>query len=293
VPFALAAPLRRGLIVATVVVTFVALVGATYQGVATALERRRFPHNGRLVDVGDHQLHIDCTGDGFPIVVLEAPATGMSAAWGWVQPELARTTRVCSYDRAGLGWSEAGDRPYDPQRVAEELHVLLANAHERGPYVMVGQGLGAAFARLFASRYGPDTAALILIDTPAGGGGSARSAMRLARVAPWLARVGMARATDLFARAATDLPGDAGERMRLFLNRPDHLTRSAQELAKAPAAVSLAATATVAPALSIESITVAGGRPSAYLTDAAARQVTEAIRKTVIQARSAGRSRHN
>ena len=90
---------------------FATLAGATYQGAATAIERRKFPHPGRMIDIGGLQLHIYCTGNGAPTVVLEAPAAGMSAAWGWVQPAVAQTTRVCSYDRAGLGWSEAGDQP--------------------------------------------------------------------------------------------------------------------------------------------------------------------------------------
>jgi hypothetical protein len=102
---ALLARARRVLISALVILVFLLLAGATYQGAATALERRRYPHPGRLVDIGGHQLHLHCTGQGAPIVVLEAPATGMSAAWGWVQPDVAQLTRVCTYDRSGLGWS--------------------------------------------------------------------------------------------------------------------------------------------------------------------------------------------
>src|SRR5574341_1475973 len=128
--------LRRLLLAEAAILTFLILAGATYQGVATALERRQFPHPGRMVSVGDHQLHIYCTGEGPPTVVLEAPATGMSAAWGWVQPDVAAVTRVCSYDRAGLGWSEAGDRRFDPANVVEELHALLQRSGELRPYVL-------------------------------------------------------------------------------------------------------------------------------------------------------------
>src|SRR5690606_10139120 len=113
----------------------------TYQGIATALERRAFPRPGGLVSIGDHQLHLYCTGEGSPTVILEAPAAGASAAWGDVQPPLAALTRVCSYDRSGLGWSEAGDRPHDPGRVPEELRTLLTAANERGPFVVAGHGL--------------------------------------------------------------------------------------------------------------------------------------------------------
>src|SRR5919107_5614645 len=100
---------RHLLLTAVVVFVLLLLVGATYQGVATALERRKYPHPGRLVDVGGHQLHIYCTGErrrGRPTVVLEAPEGSMSGEWGWVQAALAERRLVCSYDRAGLGWSE-------------------------------------------------------------------------------------------------------------------------------------------------------------------------------------------
>ena len=109
------------------------LVGATYQGVTTALERRAFPRPGQMVDVGGHQLHLHCTGEGSPTVVLEAPAMGMSAAWGWVQPAVARDTRVCSYDRLGLGWSERGEKPFAPMDVPDDLHALLERAGNARP----------------------------------------------------------------------------------------------------------------------------------------------------------------
>src|SRR5215211_4670781 len=98
--------IRRMALRVAMVLAFLLLAGATCQGVATAIERRQFPRPGGMVDVGGHQLHIYCVGTGTPTVVLEAPAVGMSAAWGAVQPSIARVTRVCSYDRAGLGWSE-------------------------------------------------------------------------------------------------------------------------------------------------------------------------------------------
>src|SRR5688500_3544125 len=148
--------LRRALVVGAAMLIFIVLAGATYQGVATALERRQFPHPGRLVDVGGHQLHLHCEGTGSPIVVLEAPAGGMSAAWSWVQTRVAKTTRVCSYDRSGLGWSEAGDLPYEPLVVAEQLRALLQKAAEPAPYVLVGQELGASLATLYSSQFGDD-----------------------------------------------------------------------------------------------------------------------------------------
>jgi pimeloyl-ACP methyl ester carboxylesterase len=235
--------LRRAFVTTAGILIVLLLAGATYQGTATALERRQFPHPGQLVDVGGRQLHIFCVGRGSPTVILEAPATGMSAAWGWVQPAVARHTRVCSYDRAGLGWSEAGDTPYDPGAVPDQLHALLERSGEAAPYVIVGEGLGAAFATMYASRFGSTGAALVLIDPQpdAVDEGPRDTAARLANSAPWLARTGMLRATRLISNNAAGLPPDSAGALAAFLNRPDHLTRSAQELSRWKDAIRLAA----------------------------------------------------
>src|SRR5688500_3837131 len=165
-----ASDVRRVAFQLLALVVFVALVGATYQGVTTALERREFGRPGRMVDIGDYQLHIVCSGAGSPVVVLEAPAAGVSAAWGWVQPALATRTRVCSYDRAGLGWSEAQEGDFDPGRAADDLRRLLDGAGEAGPYVLVGQGLGSSLAQVFAGRFPQVVRGLVLVDSPSAGG---------------------------------------------------------------------------------------------------------------------------
>jgi pimeloyl-ACP methyl ester carboxylesterase len=231
------ARIRYVLISVFIVLVVLVLAGATYQGVATALERRRYPHPGRLIDVGGHQLHIYCLGTGSPTVMLEAPAAGMSAAWGWVQPEVAKATRVCSYDRAGLGWSEAGDKPYDPGRVPEELHTLLAAAKEPGPYVLAGQALGASFVRTFSSLYPADTAALVLIDSRRD---EPSANTRFFTMSPWLARMGLLRATGALSPNWEGLPGSSAGAVSTFLNRPDHLTRALREVARSDDAIALA-----------------------------------------------------
>jgi pimeloyl-ACP methyl ester carboxylesterase len=260
---------RRALIAAGALLTFLVLAGATYQGVATALERRQFPHPGRLVDVGGHQLHLYCSGEGAPTVVLEAPAAGMSAAWGWVQPRLAETTRVCSYDRAGLGWSEAGDRVFAPALVVEELRALMERAGEPRPFVLVGHGLGAAFATLYASRFGGDVAALVLIDAPSPTGESARQAptVQLVRMSPWLARAGVLRATRMLSDNARGLPEPAAGALSGFLNRPDHLTRSARELARWNQIAEMAAAAPLGNHVKVVRINATGPDHVAFLTD--------------------------
>jgi pimeloyl-ACP methyl ester carboxylesterase len=236
--------LRQALVSASIVLVVLLLVGATYQGVATALERRRYPHPGQLHDVGGHQLHIFCTGEAAarpaaPTVVLEAPEGGMSASWGWVQPAVAEWARVCSYDRAGLGWSEAGDKPYDPGRVPEELHALLAAAKEPGPYVLAGHSLGAAFARSFAGRYPGEVLGLLLVDMPEA---AARSDVHFFKLSPWLARTGLLRTTGTLSHKARGLPAREAGALTSFLNRPDHLTRTSREIARWDDAIRVAGT---------------------------------------------------
>ena len=109
------------------------LGGLAYQAIASARDARRFPPPGRLVDVGGYRLHINSTGEGSPTVVLDAGVCDCSLNWCLVQPEVARFTRVCSYDRAGLGWSDAGPSPRTSQQIARELHTLLKNAGIPGP----------------------------------------------------------------------------------------------------------------------------------------------------------------
>ncbi len=222
---------RRTARLAAIVILFGVLAGATYQGVATALERREFPQPGRMVDVGSHQLHIHCTGEGAPTVVLEAAAASMSASWGLVQPRIARTTRVCSYDRSGLGWSEAGDSGFTPSMAVDELRAVLKASGEAGPFVIAGRGLGAAFATAFAGRYPDQTAALVTIDEPDEASGlRERSLARVTAVTPWLARMGILRLLRTANRAAAGLPAGSAGATRTFLYRPDHLSRAALEV---------------------------------------------------------------
>lgn len=279
--------LRRAVLRIAAIVLFMTLAGATYQGAATAIERRQFPHPGRMIDIGDRQLHIHCTGDGSPTVVLEAPAAGMSSAWGWVQPAVAKTTRVCSYDRAGLGWSEAGDRPYDPSTVPDQLHVLLSRAEERGPYVLVGHGLGGVFAKLFARRFPTEVRSLILID-PAAAGGASAATMRLVTASPWLARAGVLRVTRVLSGTVVGLPESSAGPMTSFLNRPDHLTRTASEMARWNDAVNLADSAPLPPGLRVVPVSVNGTERVTFLTDSSrAAEVAAAITTAVGQVASA------
>ncbi|HUV89864.1 MAG TPA: alpha/beta hydrolase [Anaerolineae bacterium] len=131
---------------------------------AKAALRAKYPPPGQMVDVGGYQLHIYCLGSGSPTVVLEAGAGDFSLTWELVQPEVAQTTRICAYDRAGLGWSQRGPEPLTVENTVEELHTLLTNGGIEGPYVLVGHSLGGAYVRAYAFRYPEEVVGMVLVD---------------------------------------------------------------------------------------------------------------------------------
>jgi pimeloyl-ACP methyl ester carboxylesterase len=115
------------------------------------------------VMVDGHQMHINCTGEGGPTVVMDAGLGGWSLDWSAVQPEIAKFTRVCSYDRAGLGWSEPGAAPGDAQHAVADLHSLLANSGEPGPVVLVGHSNGGLRVALYAHAYPREVVGVVLV----------------------------------------------------------------------------------------------------------------------------------
>jgi pimeloyl-ACP methyl ester carboxylesterase len=151
-----------GLVVALLVL---AVAGAFYQSIATERAERAYPPPGQMVGVGGHRLHINCVGRGSPAVVLDAGSGGFSAHWVRVQREVSATTRVCSYDRAGMGWSEMGPEPRDAKQISSELHTLLKGANIEGPYVLVGHSFGGLYVRTYAARYPDEVAGVVLVDS--------------------------------------------------------------------------------------------------------------------------------
>jgi pimeloyl-ACP methyl ester carboxylesterase len=120
---------------------------------------------GRLVDVGGGiNIHIYCTGEGSPTVILDAGLNGGTMSWAGVQEQVSNHTRVCSYDRAGMSWSEPGPRSRTYMKIADELYALLQAAGEEGPYVLVGHSVGAHTVRFFVQKYPTDVAGIVLVD---------------------------------------------------------------------------------------------------------------------------------
>jgi pimeloyl-ACP methyl ester carboxylesterase len=148
-------------------ITTLGIIGAVYQSLATSRDRELYPPPGQLVDVGGYRLHVYCIGEGSPTVVLEAGSGGKGViAWSLVQERMAITTRVCSYDRAGFGWSDPDptDQPRPSLRVAQSLYTLLHNAGIDGPYVLVGHSSGGLHVRNFASQYPEEVVGMVLLD---------------------------------------------------------------------------------------------------------------------------------
>jgi pimeloyl-ACP methyl ester carboxylesterase len=168
-----------------------ALTGATYQWIATRKELAATPPPGHLVDIGGYRLHLWCTGDGTPAVILDTGLGGSSADWGFVQPDVARFTRVCSYDRAGMGYSDPGPTPRTARRIASELDKLLVRSGIGGPVVLVGASIAGYDVRVFASDHAERTAGLVLVD--ASHEDQAHEVPSMARFVPLLSTIGVLR----------------------------------------------------------------------------------------------------
>jgi pimeloyl-ACP methyl ester carboxylesterase len=119
---------------------------------------------GRLVDLGGHRLHVNCTGNGSPTVVIENGLGDFSFDWILVQSRVSTFTRVCTYDRAGYAWSDPGPKPRTFQQLNLELRDALLKLDERGPFVLVGHSYGGPVVRNFAATYPQDVAGMVLVD---------------------------------------------------------------------------------------------------------------------------------
>ena len=218
----------RWLLYPILAVLVVASIGGGFQTVSETLDARAYPPPGQLVDVGGRKLHLHCTGSGSPTVVLEPGHGGSSSELGWIAPAIARDSRVCVYDRAGRGWSDAAEGPQDAVQIATDLNTLLDRAHVPGPYVLAGHSFGGLYTLTFAARYPDRVAGMVLLDSTAPRPGPAPPPTeesfgvlgRFLAVAPAVAHLGVAR---LIAQADGGLPPRSEAEARANASTARHL----------------------------------------------------------------------
>lgn len=141
------------------------IVGVVYETLGRKRTAQVFPPPGKLVDIGGRRIQLDCRGTGSPTVIFEAGLDMKgSLSWSAVHDEIAKSTRACAYSRAGIMWSDPHDGPRNGKSIAEDLHVALNNAGEKGPFVMVGHSLGGPYIMTFTKYFGAEVAGLVFVD---------------------------------------------------------------------------------------------------------------------------------
>jgi pimeloyl-ACP methyl ester carboxylesterase/uncharacterized membrane protein (UPF0136 family) len=241
---------RLLLIYPVVAVMALASVSAGFETVREHLDASAYPMAGQLIDVGGHRLHLQCTGSGSPTVVLQPGGGDMSSAMGWVAPAVAAHTRVCVYDSAGRGWSEASDVTQDGSQMMTDLHTLLHRAGVPGPYVLAGHSFGGLYVRIFAAQYPDEVAGMVLIDSTGANLPASTSPQSwgpddiLARVsvlASTSARLGVGR---LFGLGYGSLPPQSDDEVRAKLAASTSLRSTIDEYIQASASEHEAASLT-------------------------------------------------
>lgn len=220
---------KRGLFGLAIVVLALGGIGAIYQAIATAIDRRNYPPPGHLVDVGGRRLHLVVAGNdtGQPAVILESGMATFSSNFFWVQSELATTTQVVAYDRAGLGWSDPAPEPQDAYQSAHDLHTALVEAGISPPYMVAGHSYGGLVARAFTDLYPDEVVGLVLVDAshpdqwahiPASRDGKLNGRGNI--LTAFLARLGVVRFFQMGRAVYAGLPERPAAEMRAILAQP-------------------------------------------------------------------------
>lgn len=195
---------------------------------------------GLLIDVGGHRLHAVCRGRGSPMVLLESGISASSLSWTVVQPEIAKFTRVCAYDRAGLAWSEAASCPRSFEQIVDELSRVLASVAPEERYVLVGHSFGSFVIRAYAARNPGSVVGLVMVDPPTEWltitpqrTRTLRGGRQLSRIGAWLAQIGVVRACLVLLTGGA--PGAPRRFVRVFgLMAASTLERLIGEVRKLP-----------------------------------------------------------
>jgi pimeloyl-ACP methyl ester carboxylesterase len=268
----------RWLLYPVFAVLLLASIGGAYETVSgAAVDPSDYPMSGELVDVGGHSLHLRCTGSGSPTVILEPGAGEMSSGLAWIEPAVAGDTRVCVYDRAGRGWSEAADAPQDASEIATDLHTLLERGDVPGPYLLAGHSFGGLYVLTFAALYPDEVAGMVLVDstapasmtTPApttpGDSGPYDIPAHISALLSSTARLGVGR---LLAQSDYgSLPPQSRDETRASLATPSHLKSAIDEYLVANASAKQAATLTDFAGKPLVVLTAGSGSSSGWMED--------------------------
>jgi pimeloyl-ACP methyl ester carboxylesterase len=198
------------------VILLIPLVGLLYQALGSALDLRRYPPPGRLIDVGGHRLHMHTEGQGTPVVVLEAGIAASSVSWRLVQDRVASFTTVIAYDRAGLGYSDPSPQPRTIANILQDFQTLLGKRGIPTPIILVGHSFGGLAALEYACTDKSRLAGLVLVDPLAASEWCPVQpqsqvmldrGVRLARRGAWVARLGIVRLSlDLLRAGSRRIP---------------------------------------------------------------------------------------
>jgi pimeloyl-ACP methyl ester carboxylesterase len=216
-----------------VIIIALLAAAAVYQFMKSRQEKQRYPPPGEMVDVGGFRLHLNVMGSGQPTVILDAGMVSFSSNWAWVQPEIAKVTRVVAYDRAGLGWSDPSPQPPDAAQNARELHAALQKLGISAPYVLAGHSYGGLTVRAFAALYRNEVAGLVLVDGSHPDqwvrmGASSRMIWMSNGISSVLAHFGLFRLFKQEFKLLTDgLPPQQAAELMAFASTPGALSASA------------------------------------------------------------------
>ena len=237
---------RRWLIYPLLAGLALSAIGGGYETVRESYDAATYPLPGRLVDVGGHRLHLNCTGSGSPTVVLEPGHGEVSSAMAWITAEVAQDSRVCVYDRAGTGWSDPANGLQDAVQTATDLHTLLDRANVPGPYVLAGHSFGGLYVLTFAAQYPDQVAGLVLLDSTAPSAGPTPTTDgsedlfgRISAPVAATANLGLAR---LVPDSYDSLPPLARDQARATVSTPRSVQSYVDELRAAGASARQAAT---------------------------------------------------
>ncbi|VEF49119.1 alpha/beta hydrolase fold protein [Bacillus freudenreichii] len=159
----------KALILTTIILIFTFASTFIYQSFLSNSSFSKYPPVGELIDIGDYQLHMYATGKktDLPTIILESGSGTPSSVsdWRYIQPELAKSTRVITYDRAGYGWSDQAHNDRTSDQIINDLHKMLEVSNEKGPFILVGHSFGGFNMQLFAHRYPNQVAGMVLLDS--------------------------------------------------------------------------------------------------------------------------------